>query len=169
MAATFTWSQSYGAGPTVTDLGVSGNLFNYKNADDATPANYTTYPITAGNNSYTVWLRAKFTGTFNKVQNIQFWKSSGVYGTGEVLQWDANTPSAAAYTTPATTAISGGANVPTADPGAANVSIGGVIPSGSELAASGYSDYIVTQIQTTTGAEAGDTNTFTYTLQYDEN
>lgn len=29
MAANFIWAQSYGAGPTVSDLGVSGNLFNF--------------------------------------------------------------------------------------------------------------------------------------------
>jgi hypothetical protein len=152
------------AGPTVTDLGVSGNLFNFKNADNATPGDYTTYPITAGNNSYSVWLRAKFTGTFNNIQNIQFWKSAGNLGTGETIVWNAATPSG--HTTPATTSI-GATAVPTSDPGAANVSIAGA--TGGALTASGYSDNIVLQLQTTTGAEAGDTETFTFTLQYDEN
>lgn len=49
MAAVFQWAQRYGTSPgTLTALGVSGNLFNFKNADDATPGNYTSYPITAG-------------------------------------------------------------------------------------------------------------------------
>lgn len=112
-------------------------------------------------------MQAKFTGSFNKVQNLQFWKSAGAEGAGEDLNWDPTTPNT--YSTPATTAIGGGAVVPTSDPGAANVSVGGVIPSGSELTASGYSDYVVLQMATTTGAEAGDTNSFTFSLQYDEN
>ncbi len=168
MAATFQWAQQYGTDPgSESVLGVSGNLFNFKNADDATAANYTSYPITAGNNSYGVWLKGKFTGTFNNVQNLQFWKSAGAEGTGEDLYWDPTTPET--YATPATTAISGGAAVPTSDPGSANVSIGDEAPSGATLSASGYSDYIVLQLQTTTAAEAGDTETFTFTLQYDEN
>jgi len=168
MAAIFKWAQRYGApAGTLSELGPSGNLFNFKNADDATAANYTTYPITAGRNSFDVWLQGKFTGTFNKVQNVQFWKSSGAYGAGEVIQWDPATPNA--YAQPATGAIGGGANIPSGDPGSANVSIGDAAPSASELTASGYSDYLVLQLQTTTGAEAGDTDTFSYTMQYDEN
>jgi hypothetical protein len=107
-------------------------------------------------------LQAKFTGTFNKVQNLQFWKSSGTEGTGEDIIWDPTTPNS--YASPATTAISGGAAVPTSDPGSANVSIADAAPSASELTASGYSDYVRMQLQTTTAAEAGDTNTFTFTL-----
>jgi hypothetical protein len=66
MAATFGWSQRYGAGAgTNSDLGVSGNLTNFKRADDATAANYSSNPVPAGEKSYEVWLRAKFTGTFS--------------------------------------------------------------------------------------------------------
>lgn len=50
MGATFGWSGTYGASPgTVTNLGVSGNLFNYKNLDSLTAAaDYTSFPVTAG-------------------------------------------------------------------------------------------------------------------------
>lgn len=73
MAATFAWAQTYGSAPgTVASLGISGNLFNYKRADDATAANYSSNPVTAGQKSYEVWLRGKFTGTFNKIKKYIF-------------------------------------------------------------------------------------------------
>lgn len=57
MAATFTWTQSNGSSETVTDLGQSGNLFNFKTADTAVASDYSSYPIIAGENSMSVYLR----------------------------------------------------------------------------------------------------------------
>ena len=167
MALTFNWNQRTGAtSTTVTgDLGLSGNLFNFQNQDVASAAQYTAYPITAGNNSYEVFLRGHFSETFNKVQNVQFWKSAGALGTGETLYWKDG--GIEAYTQPLTTAVLTDVAVPTADPGSSNVSINS--SQASSLSAAGFSDYIVLQLRTTTAAEAGDTDTFTMTLQYDEN
>jgi hypothetical protein len=167
VAATFTWNQRTGAtGVVVTsDLGISGNLFNFQNQDVASAAQYASYPVTAGNNSYDVYLRPHFSGSFNKIQNIQFWKSSGAEGAGEALYWKDG--GANAYAAPATTTDGTDAVVPTADPGSSNVGINS--SQASSLSAAGYSDYIVLQIRTTTAAEAGDTEVFTWTLQYDEN
>ncbi len=163
MAATFAWSQSNGAGETVTDLGASGNLFNFKTNDDATAANYSSNPITAGNNSMTVYLRGKFTGTFNKIDNLQFWMSTNFSpATGLSVKAGLNNIS---YATPATSDTGDGA-VPTSDPGTANVSIGGALT--GSLSAPGYSDYIRLQLQTTVSAAPGDTSLATFTLQYDE-
>ena len=168
MAATYQWAGWYdtAGSPTTADLGVSGNLFNFKTSNDlATPADYTSYPITAGNNSYDVWLRGHYTGTFNQIQNLKFWKSAGALGTGEVLNFVGNVT---AFDDP-TTGDSGHAvgAVPTASPGSANVSLEGSLA--GSLTADGFSDFIVLQLQTTTAAEAGDTKTFTFTLTYDEN
>lgn len=163
MAATFGWSQSNGAGETVTDLGTSGNLFNFKNYDSAVAADYTSYPITAGNSSFDVYLRAKFTDTFNKIDNIQFWMSTDFSpNTGLSVTMAANNH---AYATPSAT-DNGHSAVPTSDPGTANVSIGGQLT--GSLTASGYSDYIILQLDTTVSAAAGDTSLATFTLQYDE-
>jgi hypothetical protein len=167
MALTFRWNQRTGAtGVTTTgDLGISGNLFNFQNQDVASAAQYTVYPITAGNNSYEVFLRGHFYGAFNKVQNVQFWKSAGTLGTGESLYWKDG--GVEAYTQPLTTAVLTDAVIPTSDPGSSNVSINS--SQASSLSAAGFSDYIVLQLRTTTAAEAGDTETFTFTLNYDEN
>jgi hypothetical protein len=108
-------------------------------------------------------LVGKYTSTFNKVDNNQFWMSTDFSpNTGLSMKWS----SQAAYQTPSTAATYASAAIPTADPGAANVSIGGTTT--GSLTASGYSDYIVLQLQTTTAAAAGDTSLATFTLQYDE-
>jgi len=167
MPATFNWSQTNGASPgTATDLGSSGNLFNFKNIDDATPANYSTYPITAGNNSYEVWLRMHFTDTFNKIDNLQFWMSTDFSpNTGLSVKWKGNNVGAYQTPTASTSSVATGA-IPTSDPGTANVSIGGSLA--GSLASAGYSDYIVLQLQTTASAIAGDTSLAVFTGQYDE-
>jgi hypothetical protein len=163
MSATFGWAQSNGAGQTSTDLGTSGNLFNFKSNDDATAANYSSNPITAGLNSMAVYLRAHFTGTFNKIDNLQFWMSTNFSpATGLTVKAGL---SSITYATPSATAT-GDATVPTSDPATANVSIGASL-SGS-LTAAGYSDYIRLQLQTTTAAAPGDTSLATFSLQYDE-
>ncbi len=167
MAADFTWTQTYGHATSAvnSDLGISGNLFNFKRIDDATAANYSSYPVPAGEKSYEVWLRGKFTGSFNKVDNIQFWRSTDFSpNTGLSIKWAPSTPSA--YATPVTGTNVCVSGVPSADPGTANVSIGGVL-SGA-LSASGYTDYMVVQLDTTSAAAAGDTSLATFTLNYDE-
>lgn len=172
MAATFNLSQTYGTSPgTSTDLGSSGNMFNFKDADDATAANYSSNPITASDTadqgrSYEVWLRAHFTGTFNKVNNLQFWKSTDFSpNTGLTVYWKGNNQTS--YVTPVKTDSSvATAGVPTSDPGTANVSIGGSLA--GELTSAGYSDYIVLQLDVASTAAAGDTSLATFTLQYDE-
>jgi hypothetical protein len=166
MAATWNWSGHYGSAPgTTADLGASGNLFNFKTLDSMTgTSDYTSFPITAGNNSYEVWLRGHWTDTFNKIENLQFWKSAGS-DAGISIKWDGETT---AYETPITTASTiATAAAPTADPGTANVSIAGTLA--GNLTAAGFSDYIVMQMQTTTAAAAGDSSTYTFVLQYDEN
>lgn len=172
MAATFNWAQTYGASPgTATDLGASGNLWNFKDADDATAANYTSNPIVASDTadqgrSYEVWIRGHFTGTFNKIDNLQFWRSTDFSpNTGLTLYWKGN--NSGAYVTPvkidSTIAT---ATIPTSDPGTANVSIGTSLA--GNLVAAGYSDYIVLQLDVALAAAPGDTSLATVTLQYDE-
>jgi len=168
MAATYQWWGEYGASgsPTTADLGVSGNLFNFKTSNSlASAADYTSYPITAGNNSYEVWLKGHFTASFNKIQNAKFWKSAGGPDSGVTLKMTGVTT---AYVTPVTGASTlATADVPTASPGTANVSFGGDL--GGSISAAGFSDFITMQMQTTTAAAAGDTSTYTFTLTYDEN
>lgn len=172
MAETFAWSQTIGTtgSPDVADIGTSGNLFNFMDSISRTPGDYSTYPITASDTadqgrSYEVWLRAHMTGTFNKIDNFQFWRSTDFSpNTGLTLYWKGN--NAGTFVTPvkvdSTIATAG---VPTSDPGTANVSIGGSLS--GNLTATGFSDYIVLQLDVASTAASGDTSLAVFTLQYD--
>lgn len=159
MVATFGWVEYLA---NATDTATPTNLnFGSTLAANLVPA---TYPITAGTYSYEKWVRANFSGSFTRIDNIQFWKSAGAYVTGETIAW---TGIQTTYVAPTTTASSyAGTAVPTADPATANVAIGGTL-SGS-LSAVGNSDFIIMQTSVTTAASAGAVNTKTFTLQYDE-
>jgi len=173
MVATFQWSKTYGpsGGPTIEDIGASGNAFNFMDEDSNTEANYSTKPITASDaadagRSYECWIRGHLTGTFNTVDNIQFWESTDFApDTGLQVYWKGDT--VGAYVTPikldSLIALS---TVPVADPGTANVTIGGSL--GGSLTSAGWTDYIVLQLDVGTTAAAGDTSLATYTMQYDE-
>lgn len=172
MAASFQWNQTYGASPgTSTDLGTSGNLFNFKDIDDATAADYNSHPIVASDSanqgrSFEVWLRGHLTGSFNNVDNVQFWRSTNYSpATGLTLYWKGN--NVGAYVTPVKTdSTVATASVPSSDPGTANVTIATSLT--GALTSAGYTDYIVLQLDVATTATPGDTSQATFTIQYDE-
>jgi hypothetical protein len=166
MAASFQWAQNNGVGAVVTILGSSGNLADFKNIDTTGIGDYAANPIQAGNNSFEVWLRAWFSGTFNRIDGLRFWQSTNYSpATGLQVFWKGTQT---IYLQPAAgTSSIATSSVATSDPGSTNVGIGGNL-SGS-LVASGYSDFIVLQLRTTASAPAGDTSLATYTLSYNEN
>ena len=159
MVATFGWVE-YLANATATATPTNLNLGSTLAANLAP----STYPVTAGTYSYEKWIRAHFSGSFTRIENLQFWKSDGVYVTGETIKWTGNYSTYAAPITVVSTIATTVA--PTADPATANVGIGGSL-SGS-LTAEGDSDYILLQASVTTAASAGAVNQKTFTLQYDE-
>lgn len=74
--------------------------------------------------------------------------------------------SAGTYAAPITGTTQAVSAVPTSDPGTANIGVG-TNPSGN-LTASGYSNYIVLQLATSSTAAAGDTSLAVFTANYDE-
>jgi hypothetical protein len=159
------WYGYNGAATAETSLGTGGNLVNFKAIDTAGTVGYNTNPITAGTNSMELYLKAKFGGTFNKIDNLQFWQSTDYSpNTGLSNYWKVN--GTTTYTPCATSVSVATGAVPTSDPGAENVYIGGT--AAGSLTAAGGSDYIVLQLRTTTAAAAGDTSLAEFTLQYDE-
>ena len=174
MVATFSWVES---NATAGDTSVPTNLnLGSTNAADLAPS---TYPITAGTYSYSKWVQGMWTGSFTRIDNLQFWMSdSGTgYVTGETLVVSATTASYAGtdvYATPTgntTTVDSQAANaMPTADPTAANIGIDGSLTGSvtSSTAGSNVSDFIVVQASITGAAGAGAVQQKTFTLQYDE-
>jgi len=164
MAETFAIHESNGTAETTS---VASNI-NYGSTDSAnlTPASY---PITASENSYEKWERCYWSGTFNKIENLQIWKSAGSYVTGESIDTNLTTTgySQDSYATPTdSTSTVADIVMPTADPAAANMGIAGSLT--GNLSSAGYSDYWVTQLQTTATTPPGDVNQKTFTIQYDE-
>jgi len=175
MVATFSWVET---NATAGDTSVPTNLnLGSTNAADLAPS---TYPITAGTYSYSKWVQGMWTGSFTRIDNLQFWMSdSGTgYVTGETLWVSATTSSYAGtdvYATPtgggAATADTQAANaMPTADPTAANIGIDGDLTGSVTTSAAGsnVSDFIVVQASITGAASAGAVQQKTFTLQYDE-
>jgi hypothetical protein len=146
MSATFGWSESNGAGPTVTD-GISNANFGSVDAANVVP---TSNPIAAGANSYEKYLRGKFSGTYTSVSNLRFWKSAGAYVTGEAIVAAVN----ASYVQPvSTTSAVATVAVPTVEGSALAPTAPGASPS--------YSGYITLQLQTTVSTPPG-------VVKYDE-
>jgi len=176
MAATFQWAESNGAGETIT---LDRAEANWKNVDDSTTA-YSSSPIAAGANSFSKWMFAKFSGTFNQISAGLFAHTAGAMGTGLTIKGQpAMTVDAdrLAYSTPATSALASLTFDQTATVAIGSgraVWFGATGPASSGKAASMttnpcYTNYLTHQLQTTGSAGAGDTATATYTLRYDEN
>ena len=167
MAATVVISESNGAGESVTH-NISNLNFGSVDSANLTPS---ANPIVGGDNSFEKWIRLEITamGSSNKIDNIQMWKESGDYVTGETI--DANLVTtgytAESYATPTdSTSTKADTTMPIADPGAANVGIAGSLT--GNLTGVGYSDYVVIQMHTTTGSPGGDVNQKSFKIQYDE-
>lgn len=165
MAATVQLNEYNGVGTTET-TGISNINFGNSDTPNLTPSST---PITAGANSYIKYIKFDLTNlsTSNKIDNLQFYKSAGAYVTGEGIQCSLRTSSYAApsYATPATTTYTD-QTMPTSDPGAANWGIATSL-SGS-LTATGKSDYLKMQLQTTVSTPPGNVNQKTFTIEYDE-
>lgn len=184
MAATFEFEEDNGAisGTGATAKGTTRTAArtetNWKNIDDSTTA-YSAQPITAGNNSFDKWQFGHFSGTYNQISAGLWAHTAGTLGTGLTLKGRVQ-PSTNGYTTPATTA---NATLTTDMTAAIAIGSGAAVqfttgvatgPESDVFAASttnnpAYTNWLVTQLQTTASAAAGDTATVTLTLQYNEN
>lgn len=163
MTATMTFAERYGTDPGLFNGSISNLNFGNLGSPEL---DQLAYPIARGNNSYEKWVMGSFSGTFTQINNIKFWMSAGSYGTGEVIKFDG---SQTTYATPVTTtsAVALG-SVPTALPGANNVSIKGLLTAAGSLTATGSTDLIVLQYQTTASVATGPTNQKTFTLRWEE-
>ena len=183
MAATFEFERDTGAATGSPAKGTTRTAAitdsNWKNIDDGTTA-YSAAPITAGNNSFEIWNFGHFSGSFNQISAGLFAHTSTAFGTGLTLK---GCPTCTGdgtrllYTTPATTA---NANLTTDMTSAISIGSGVAVcfgatgPEATGKATSMttnpcYTNYLTTQLQTTSSAAAGDTATVTLTLQYNEN
>lgn len=179
MALTFNWAQSNGVPGgggfgTVTDLGDTGNLANFKANDTTGITDYSSNPViasdTAGEGySMEVWLRLHFSGTGTSVSNIHFWKATNFTAnagfTAPIDKYGVTTT----YTTP-TSALSAVAttSLPTANPASPNIPIAGDV-NGTLISFPSFSDLICLQVRLATTVEQGDSSLAVYACEYDEN
>jgi hypothetical protein len=164
MAATVEICESNGAGETVTHNVSNVNMGSI----DAANLDPVAYPVIPGNNTYEKFHRFHVTsmGGSSKIDNLQVWRTGALGGSATHVT-NARTSSYAqvTYSAPDTTeATQSTQTMPTADPGSANLGIGGSLT--GSLTAAGYSDYLNHIIKTNSGDTAGSTSTMNF--QYDE-
>lgn len=173
MAATFEYQEDNGAATgsplkgTTRTTGVTQQ--NWKTVDDVA-SSYTSNPVAAGDNSMPKYQFGRFTGTFNQVSAGLWAHTAGALQSGISL-YGAVTST---YATPSQSAVAGLSDISsiTAIGSGATVLFGTTGPesaASATLTASGYSQYLVTQIRTTGAAPAGDNGNITTTLRYNEN
>ena len=168
MAAIVTIDESNGAGE-IQNADIA-NL-NY-GSNDSSELAVATYPITQGENSFEKWVRFHVTdlGGVSAVDNLRIWRT-GALGANATHKCNLRTSSydgAQTYAAPSATDRSAtydyAQDMPTSEPATANLGIGGSLT--GQLTAAGYSDYFVSQIQTTASATAGANTTLNF--EHDE-
>lgn len=188
MAATFNWCEDNGAstgspahGTTRSQSSNPPTDSSWKNTDDAKTASggtlYSASPIVAGNNSYIKYQYGQFSGSYNQILNCK-WSArtapAGALATGLHLKGTVTST----YATPATSAMGGSptdytsAPVAVASGTSVNLSATGpeaASPTSTLSSGGGFTQYLVTQLQTDNTAAAGDMASITISLQYDEN
>ena len=172
MAATTTWYEENGAATGSPAHGSASvvTTCDWKSADSATTTRAAA-PVAAGSNSYQKFNYVKFTGVFNEISDAKFAHTAGTLGTGISLKGKVTST----YTTPSTSAMTGATDITSTTDIASGMTVllSTVGPQGANPAAAitseGYTQYIVTQVQTINSAAAGDSGTATLTVQYNEN
>ena len=176
MSATFEYNEDNGAAVGSPAKGTTRSTAvvqnNWKNVDDVASV-YSAYPITAGNNSFSKYQFGKFTGAFNRIITGK-WSAhtAGALGTGLTLKGTVSST----YATPATgvnAALTTDFTAIVAVAAGLDVLFSTVGPEGAsptaELNEAGFTQYLITQLQVSVAAAAGDTAVVTSTLSYYEN
>jgi hypothetical protein len=176
MASTQTWSEFNSVTGTCTESASIGYM-NWMNADlpDTTGIIYQSYPITAGNSSYTKYQALKFGGTYDNLSAFTYsvsttTPSANVTLNGSVVtSWVAPVATANTESGSLASAVSAGfgtgtftaATSPTTGPFSTS---GGSSTSTNPI----YANALRTQIQTTSSAAPGDFGTVTITAAWTE-
>ena len=153
MAATFEWAESNTAAETVTFPVSNINFGKLDSPNLVFPNNV----VVAGQNSFEKWVRGRFSGTYTQIDNLKFFKSTGVLPAGVAVKAGVNAPYSTPVSTPSSVAT---ADVPT--------SLGAALVPASPGVSPAFSGYITMQLQAQASAPSGAVPTQTFELQYDE-
>jgi len=188
MPATFSWAQYTGssgnsttpanlASPGLTPTSSAAAMsWDFETADSTGTSSYTANPVSAGSNSWPVWLKGYFSNSVGyTIQNIKFWQfnpASNSANTSTFGIWGAvQTAYSIATGTASGSAYASNVQVPTnasstASPGSPLVMTGTILStSGNSLVTQSY---IALQLTASSAAPAGTSGYFGFTLQYDE-
>lgn len=168
MTATYEWFVYIGtdAGDEKPDSGDADN-WNLMSTDayDSTGTDYQTnrieIPDSGTNYSYERWMRGKFSGDFNLIENCKVWKSSGSLSDGS-LALNAGTTDTGVTPTDTSSSVAS-SSIPEAEGSALDVQ------NGTMDSDPVYTDYWVIQLEVpNTVTTPGDIGSQTITMQYDE-
>lgn len=178
MAATFSWVQYTGTatGSTLAGTSSGGNMsWDFETQDSAGVASYTAAPVSAGSNSWPVWLKGWWSNTVGyTVTNFKFWQwvpansaaqtaSFGIWGTWQNAYTVATgTASGTNYASNAQVPIGTASTAAPTNVLSLNTGTGS---SGSTIV---MNSYVCLQLTANAAAPAGTTGYFGFTLQYDE-
>jgi hypothetical protein len=162
MPATFQWSESNGA--EVETIPITNANFGSVDAPNIVPIDNL---VLRGQNSFSKYIRGKFTGVWTTISNLKFWKSSGDYKTGESIKASIKLDSE--YATPSQVATGDSALPITEETGLTVKSAEGedTIEYGV-TGVSGYTSYVRLQAQTLVTMPLGLANEKEFTLSFDE-
>lgn len=170
MAATHEWKIQCGTSPGTEypTTGSAGNC-NYMSTDayDSTGTDYQSNPIPVPESgtsySYERWVRAKFSGTFNKIDNMKIWHDAGSLSDTHL---DLCAGVGATYATPVNTDSSVATTTLTGWDSEAEAL--DITPTDG-LTSPGYSKYLVQQLDVpSTVTTPGDIGSQTIKMKYDE-
>lgn len=171
MAANTNWYEQNGSATGSPAHGTEHAItsIEWKSVDDTTTSR-TVAPVMAGSNSYEKYIYLKFTGSFNQISNVRFAHTAGTFGTGVALKGKVTST----YSTPSDASIPSASDMTPVSSASSGMTVGlsTTGPNGSASSSQTttcYTQYLVTQLQTTGSASAGDTSSATLTVQYYEN
>lgn len=191
MAATFSWVQLVGSSGNSTTPNASTTMptsssnsmsWDFEVADNTGTQTYTANPVSAGSASYPVWLKFYFSNTTNfTVSNLKFWQFTPAASSANTASFTIFGINQAAYSvavgTATGTAYASNVAVPTgasstASPASPISNLGVFSASAGTTGLAGGNSatgsFLALQLSAGTGAPAGTTGYFGFTLQYDE-
>jgi len=185
MPATFSWAQYTGssgnsttpAGSGLTPTSSSNSMsWDFETADNTGTTTYTANPVSAGSNSFPVWLKGYFTNTVGyTISNVKFWQfnpAASSANTNTFAVWGTvQTAYSIGSATGSATAYASNVQVPTsanstASPGSPLTMAGSVGSTAGNSVV--LQSFIALQLSASSAAPAGTSGYFGFTLQYDE-
>lgn len=170
MAATFLMKVFTGTTAGTMNPAAAGDATNwnlmgidsYDSTGTAYQSNVITVPPTGTSYSYERWVKARFDGTFNKIDNIKVWKSAGTLSDVN-LTLNAGTTASGATPTNSVSSVAT-STIPVTEGTAIDIT-----PTSDITTSEDMSDFLVLQLVVPSTVDTpGDIGTQTLTFQYDE-